>query len=220
MPRIIFVRPAETDAFSPETVLGQSDPDLSTIGRHCAGVTAQALARYPIGFIAISPLRRALSTAMELQHLSDVFVHPFAAFQAADMGEWTGRDIASINIIDRARYETWLKDPDFPAPGGETTRKVYARAYNELVNIVNHAQKDETIALVLPISVMRPLICAVLDLPLESAHRFHLDHGAYGVFERIYPGGPYQMLSWNRNDHLVADSLSSLEEWESELPGV
>ena len=46
-----------------------------------------------------------------------------------------------------------------------------------------------------------------------------MQHAAYGVFERIYPGGPYHLVAWNRTDHLLVDPISSME-LEEELPGV
>lgn len=219
MPRIILIRPGDTEYAHRHALLGRCDPDLSESGHLAARNLADVLSRYPIQFLGVSPLKRAVATALPLEYQQDLTLHPAGAFHAADMGDWDTLSIDDIKSVDRARYEAWLKDPDFPAPGGESLREVFARVYPELVNIVEYAHPDETICLVLQQTVLRVACCAIMNLPLESARRFHMDHGAFGVFERLYPGGPYQMLAWNYNSHLTHEE-TPLYEMEGELPGV
>ncbi len=127
---------------------------------------------------------------------------PVAGFMAIDMGDWGDMSRDEILRYDKIRYRSFLTDPDFPAPGGESRREVYARAFNELVHIVKHTDDDETIALMLQETVMQVLCCGALDLNIESAHRFQIDNGAYAIFDRIFPSGPYQLKAWNRKAHL------------------
>ena len=198
MPRIIFLRPAQTDHHLRGLVLGRCDPDLNESGLAQARAVADQLKMWPISFLGVSPLRRAVMTARCLEReLEGVSVHPVAGFQGADMGDWENQSMETIARSDRRRYESWLKDPDFPAPGGESIREVYARAYPDLVNLVNQTRKEETLLLVLQEVVLKALCCAVLDLDLESAQRFQLGHGAFGIFERMYEGGPYRLTAWN-----------------------
>ena len=135
------------------------------------------------------------------------------------MGDWDQMERSVIHQRDRGRYQSWQNDPDFPAPGGESVREVYARAYSELVNIVENTDPNKTIALVLQDVVLRAMCCAVLNLPIEAAQRFFLENGAFSVFERMYPGGPYHLVAWNRNEHLI-NRASAIMEYEEELPGV
>jgi len=216
MPRIIFIRPAETDHQAYDLLLGRGDPDLNERGHDQALHLADVLEDRGITFLGVSPIKRALTTAMTISdRYEDLSVIPVAGFQAIDMGEWEDRGREEIGLVDRARYESFLTDSDFRAPGGESRRDVYARALPQLIDIVKHTGPEETIAFVLQETVMQVLCCAVLDLGLESAHRFQVDHAAYAVFERIYPEGPYQMVSWNRNDHIPTEEVA--EELE-ELP--
>ena len=219
MPRIVFIRPAETDFALKGALLGRSDPDLNETGRLNAKLTSRALDGWAIDFLGVTPLKRAIATAWPIEDDYDVFTHPVAGFQGADMGEWDQMDLSLIHQMDRARYQSWQKDPDFPAPGGESIREVYGRAYSELVNIVNNTGQDKTIVLVLQDVVLRAMCCAVLNLPIEAAQRFHLDPSAFGVFERMYPGGPYRLMAWNRNKHLLNQSIAAME-YEEEFPGV
>ena len=219
MPRIIFIRPAETDHCLRRAMLGRHDADLNENGRIQARVLAEVLNQWPVSFLGVSPLKRAIATALPIEDLQDISIHPVAGFYGTDLGDWENREITSILACDQGRYESWLADPDFRAPGGESTREVYARAYPELVNIVNHAHPGETIALVLQEGVMQALCCAVMDLPLAAASRFYLDHASFGIFERRAPGASYRMVAWNRNEHISESGPTALE-WEEELPGV
>ena len=219
MPRILFIRPAETDHCLRNTILGRHDADLNNTGLQQADALAEALMRFSISYIGVSPLKRAMSTAMAIEtYQPGTLIHPVPGFHGVDMGDWENRDMDIVQGSDRARYESFRMDPDFPAPGGESIREVYARAYPDLVHIVHQTGKDETIALILQETVMRALCCGVLDLPLEAAPRFTMHHGAYSIFERIFPGGPYQLVNWNRNHHLNRET--KVPYLEEELPPV
>ena len=205
MPRLIFIRPAETDYVLADRVMGRSDVDLNENGRIQAFRLAESLAGLDINFVAVSPLKRAISTAMCIEdEIEGLNITPYAGFQGADMGEWETKCWGHIRGGDSSRYKTWLTDPDFRAPGGESMREVYARAYSDIVNIVQQSREGEleTIALVLEETVLQAMLCAAMDLPLEVARRFEIEPGAYATFQRIYPGGPYRMMSWNRTEHL------------------
>jgi len=214
MPRIVFVRPAETDQGVKH--VGREDPDLNERGRHQAAATARELSRFRLDFLGTSPLKRAIATALEISdEQTGLSPHPVAGFLGADMGEWRNMTIEEIRRSDRARYDSWRSDPDFRAPGGESIREVYGRAFADLANVVHACEPEENLAFVLQETVLQVLVCGALDLPLSAAQRFAIDHAAYAVFERAYPSGPYQMVTWNRNDHLkqAIPAESEMEEF-------
>jgi broad specificity phosphatase PhoE len=219
MPKIIFVRPAETDLVTRH--VGREDPDINELGRDQAAATAQELSRFRLDFLGTSPLKRAIATAMEIsdEHFG-LSPHPVAGFLGADMGEWKNLSVAEVRRTDRARYDTWRSDPDFRAPGGESMREVYGRAFSDLAHIVHDCEGDENLAFVLQETVLQVLVCGALDLPLAAAQRFAIDHAAYAVFDRVFPEGPYQMVAWNRNDHLRHANPTETEMEELPLAGI
>ncbi len=215
MPRIIFVRPAGTDYPRQDMLLGRFDADLNEAGVQAAFQIGQALIPYQPTHLTTSPLRRAISTALAIEDATPgLTAYPANAFQAIDYGEWEARPRTLLLASDPTRFKSFLSDPDFRAPGGESMREVYARAFPELLNLVHHMEDEETLVLVLQDSVIKALSCAVLDLPLEHAHRFSMEPAAYSVFERLYHGGPYQLLAWSRHPHIenVAEQEEMLEE--------
>lgn len=218
MPRIVFVRPAETDQGVKH--LGREDPDLNERGRNQAAATARELSRFRLDFLGTSPLKRAIATALEISdEQPGLSPHPVAGFLGADLGEWRNMTIEEIRQSDRARYDSWRSDPDFRAPGGESIREVYGRAFADLANVVHACEPGENLAFVLQETVLQVLVCGALDLPLSAAQRFAIDHAAYAVFERAYPSGPYQMVAWNRNDHLKQAILTESEMEEYPFAG-
>lgn len=213
MPRIILIRPAETDSQMDERLLGRHDADLNELGMLQAERLADALVGYPITYVGCSPLKRAMATAMVLADRNETSVVPVGGFQGADLGEWQDRSPQILMMNDRTRYTAWLDDPSFRAPGGESKRDVYARCFPAMLDIVQHTDPSETIAIVAQETVLQALCCVALDLEMESAHRFQIDHGAFAVFERLYPEGPYQLIAWNISHHLPKESaLEELEE--------
>ena len=85
------------------------------------------------------------------------------------------------------------------------------------MHLVHSANPQDTLVFVLEESVLRAVCCAALDLPLEAARRFAMSHAGFGVFERFYPGGPYQMTAWNDTSHLTG--LDQILEYEEEFLG-
>lgn len=218
MPKLVVIRPAETDYHWQDRLLGREDVDLNAIGREQANHLVERLSQWQFSSMAVSPQKRAIATAMPLCEENDVLLHPVAGFQAVDLGDWEGQSIETLLLGDGARYQRWLTDPDFRAPGGEAMREVYARAYSDIAHLVQQSDAGETLGFVLPLGVMQAFCCAALDLPIEAACRFKIGPAGVAVFERMFPGGPYQLVSWNQPP--VAAKEFSSGYFEEEFPSV
>ena len=106
-------------------LLGQMDPPLSARGKLQTASLA-ALKNSPENMIVYSsPLRRALQTASSLR-FRELVILP--ELREVDMGEWTGKQWAEIELewgsFARKKSADWL---GVPAPGGETWKDVTAR---------------------------------------------------------------------------------------------
>ena len=220
MPRLILLKPGETEQDRQAIMISRTDADLSDLGHlQAASAAHQIRQKWEPHFLSVSPLKRAIATAMRFEEQGPIPIHPTSRFQGMALGDWENESLSRIRHSDGVRFETWLCDPDFPAPGGESFREVYARVFPELVNIVQNANEseDETVVLVLQSMVLKVACCAILDLPVSAASRFKMDHGAHAVFERVRSGGPYQMLNWNCCNPIPNKSNSD-EELAEELP--
>lgn len=218
MPRLVVIRPAETDYHLEGRLLGRCDVDLNDTGRNQAEDLIDRLSQWDFASVAVSPLKRAIATAMPICEDRDIILHPVAGFNAEDLGDWEGQERRIVAQGDGSRYQQWLTDPDFRAPGGECMREIYGRAYSDLAHIVQQSETGQTLGFVLPLALIRVFCCAALDLSIESSCRFDIGPAGFAVFERMYPRGPYQLIGWNQPATL--DQEVRQQYFEEELPNV
>ncbi len=217
MPNIFFVRSGQTEDQERGILVGRKDANLNETGYWQARCLAQRFAGSKIHHIAVSPLRRSVATAMHICEQSEMVPELVGGFEGVDLGEWEGQSKEWLLSCDAARFLTWSAEPDFPAPGGESLRNIYRRAFPDLVQLVEKVDPQDSIIVVASGTILRVLCCGILELPLSSAMSFRLDFGSVSSFERLYPGGPYQIVNWNGVSHLGQRAPSALE-LEQEIP--
>jgi probable phosphoglycerate mutase len=110
-------------------IQGQSDSDLSPLGRRQCQRLAEALAKSSIEMVYSSPLRRALETAKCLGDALGVEVRIDPRLMEIHAGLF--QDLCWEEIEQRypdhaARWKA--RDPDFRIPGGESRRELMIRA--------------------------------------------------------------------------------------------
>jgi broad specificity phosphatase PhoE len=217
MPRIVLVRPCESLEQENGKLVGRTDVELTPEGHAQARALASYLESWPIGMVAVSPMRRALSTAMYLCEENNRVPRLVNGFLATDLGEWEGKTRHWVIDQDGGRFERFRSEPDFPCPGGESLRNIYRRSFSELVNLVAETDAREILLIIAPAMVLRVLACGILDLPLTHAMSFALHHGSVSTFTRLHPGGPYQLSRWNDTSY----QFQPLPAWglaPSEMP--
>jgi broad specificity phosphatase PhoE len=105
--------------------LGQMDPPLSARGKQQTTDLASLKEGKENMIVYSSPLRRALQTASGLR-FHELVILP--DLREVDMGEWTGKQWAEIEVewgsVARKKSADWL---GIPAPGGETWKDLTTR---------------------------------------------------------------------------------------------
>lgn len=197
MPNIVFIRPCECQFQNQGKLVGRKDYDLSQDGHKQARALAEYLASWPIGHIAVSPMKRALSTALYLCEENNRIPQIVPGFEGTDLGDWEGQTRKDVVQRDGARFDRWRQEPDFPCPGGESLRNIYRRSFNHLVELVHQAEANEVLLIIAPATIIKVLTCGILDIPLANAMSFDLNHGGISTFSRMVPKGAYQMSRWN-----------------------
>ncbi|MCB1045134.1 MAG: histidine phosphatase family protein [Acidobacteria bacterium] len=217
MPRIFLVRSGQTDEQEQGLLVGRRDPSLSDTGHWQAKCLARRFRENGIHHVAVSPQRRSVSTAMRICDAVDLTPELVGGFEGVDLGEWEGKRREWVLGSDAARFEEWRSDVDFPAPGGESLRNIYRRAFPDLVSLVERRDPDESLVVVAPATILRVLCCGILDLPLNSALSFRIDCGGVSSFARLFEGGPFQLIQWNDLSHLKT-AVARSYELEQEAP--
>lgn len=146
------------------------DEDLDDRGR----AESQALrAHLPSGSEVVrSPARRAAATAVALGH-------PEAAedpgLREAAFGAWAGRVLADLHAEDPAPVVSWMTDPAFAPPGGESLDALTARVATWLASV---AERERPLVAVTHGGVVRAAIAVALGAPAGAAWRIDVAPGS------------------------------------------
>ncbi len=198
----VLVRHGESTWVAEGRVQGGADPPLSPLGERQVALVASRLVEpqaspalpvpggRPQGCWH-SPLRRAAATAAPIAErwVPALQARPDERLREIGQGEWEGLTGAEV----RARYRDvragWRRDPvQVHAPGGESLQHADARARSFVADLLGMAaasggqrasppeagsvQRGPWMIVVAHEGILRVLVLALLDLPLDAFWRF------------------------------------------------
>ncbi|MFQ6019301.1 MAG: histidine phosphatase family protein [Dehalococcoidia bacterium] len=181
--------------------IGAVEDGLSRLGRLQAQALARHLARYRVGAIHSSDLRRATETAAAIGQALRLPVRPEPALREHNLGAWQGQRQEEV----RRRYrQRWARleagDPDYAPPGGETLRDLQRRAVDAFGRILSAAHPGQTVLAVSHGGLLAAYICHVLDVAFEGAVPIVIDNCSLTVVEGGNNG--LVLASFNGVSHL------------------
>lgn len=172
---VFLVRHGETAFNRDGKGLGQTDVPLTELGERQARAVGAAFAAVPVGRILSSPLVRASEVAGAISAVTGVPVEVREALTEMDVGETEGLDFSDM----RARFPDFIQRwsgphaVDTPLPGGESLRDVAARLGPILAELRSFEAGE--VVLVSHNFVLKALLCALLEVPLENFRAFQMD---------------------------------------------
>ncbi|MCO5200526.1 MAG: histidine phosphatase family protein [Chloroflexi bacterium] len=175
MTTLHLVRHGETAFNRDGKGLGQADVPLTELGERQAKAVGTAFAAVPVGRIFSSPLVRAREVAGAISATTGVPVEIREALTEMDVGETEGLDFADM----RARFPEFIRlwsgphAVDTTLPGGESLRDVADRLAPILSEL--HSLEAGEVVLVSHNFVLKALLCALLEVPLENFRAFQMD---------------------------------------------
>jgi broad specificity phosphatase PhoE len=179
--RVLLIRHAAFDGVG-RVLAGRShDVLLNAEGQVQAQLLARALGDEPIAAVYSSPQPRALATAEAIARPHGLQATALDAFDEIDFGDWTGREIASLDGdatwqgFNTARSSTRI-------PGGELMPEVQARAVQGLLEL-RRGHGTAAIAIVSHADVIRAVIADALALPLDAMLRLSVDPASISAIE-------------------------------------
>lgn len=173
---------------------GRSDGvPLSGAGQAQADALGQRLARERLAAIYSSPRERCVATAQAVARVQGLPVANDNALDEIDLGDWTGREIASLT--DEPAFGAWnTRRSEASPPGGEPFADVATRAAAFAADAAaRHA--DQAIALVSHQDVIKTLVARCLNLSLDHVLRF--DIGPASVTRMVWGDWGARLLSLN-----------------------
>jgi len=167
---------------------------LSEAGEAQAAAVAERLGSLKLDAIYSSPLERARETAAPSAAASGLVPVEEPGLLEADVGEWTGRTLASL-----AKLSQWRGIHDSPStfrfPGGESLAELQARVV-AVLDRVHAAHPGATVACFSHADPIRLGLVFALGAPLDAFGRVVVGTGSISAL-RFTPGVPPQVLATN-----------------------
>ncbi|HEX4143320.1 MAG TPA: histidine phosphatase family protein [Pirellulales bacterium] len=191
------VRHGETVFNAAGRIQGQTDSELSDLGRGQCQAVAAAFAGQPIEAIYTSPLRRAREGAACVAEKLGLPVIEDARLMEIHAGIFQGLDWADIQVRYPREAIAWrTQDPDFRIPGGESRRDLMNRMGAALRDIRETGRRQ--VIIVAHGGSLSAGIKVLLEIPAQR-NPFTLGNGSIStlVWER-----EIKLLTLNATDHL------------------
>jgi probable phosphoglycerate mutase len=145
---------------------------LGEEGRAQARRVAQRLARERIAAIHTGPLERARETAAPIAEQLGLTPEIHEAISEIDVGEWAGRDFASLQ--GDPHWASWNSARSVTRPpGGETMPEVQARVVGHLER-VRGSHPDQAVVLVSHGDVIKAALLYCLNMPIDGYRLFDI----------------------------------------------
>lgn len=145
--RLFLIRHGATTLTAEDRFAGETDVELSDVGREQAELLALRLAREPIKAVYASPMGRTVETASIISKPHGLAVQTVAGLREISHGRWEQKTRAEVEKQFPEEYANWEADPFTFAPaGGETGLQVTARALPALLEMVAANPKSHVVA--------------------------------------------------------------------------
>jgi len=180
MTRLILVRHGQTEANLNCFLQGQSDGDLTKIGKQQAENLAQYLKRMKFDRILSSDLKRAKDTASAIAKYHNITVEVKPIIREWNCGKLDG---LPAEELFKALEKSEQLLPDFRPEEGETLKEVQKRALKFLHEIENDFG-GMNVVVCSHGDFLRMLISVLTHKSIKEANDIHLGNTSYSIFER------------------------------------
>ena len=200
MSRLICVRHGETAWNHDLRLQGQTDTELSDLGREQARRLAARLGGEQISAAYSSDLRRCVETAEIALAGRGIGPMLMPELREIHLGDWQGHTTAELRELMPAELERVWANPINEAPrGGETRRELQRRVVAAIRSIADR-HPDQTVLVVSHGGALRALACWLLIADLRAVRRLELDNCALCLVD-LHRGEP-TLRRWNDACHL------------------
>lgn len=202
MTTFLLVRHGESLANLHHIFCGQSDYDLSEKGYAQAAGTAQYIAEhYAVACVYASDLSRAYHTGESIAKAAGCPVVPSAQLREIHCGDWEEAPFDEMLSRWPESYAVWLNDiGHVQCPNGENVPEVLSRVL-PLLQEIAAKHEGETVAIATHGTVIRALMCALSNKPLDEMKNIRWVNNA-SITEAIYDRGAWRFGRKNVDEHL------------------
>ncbi|MBD3315519.1 MAG: phosphoglycerate mutase [Chitinivibrionales bacterium] len=192
MSRFLLIRHGEYDSLG-NFLAGRMDGvRLNYHGERQAAALAEPLSRMGVDAVVSSPLERAVATAVPLAEASGMVVETREQLTDIDYGEWTGKELKSLEgDADWLRFNTF-RGGSVP-PGGESILHVQARMVHDIFHIAE-LFPNGTVALFGHADPIKTVVAHFLGIPFELMGRISIAPASVTTLEIDRWGAQFRCL--------------------------
>ena len=164
---------------------GSTDVKLSDVGLQNMRGQWDWLSEQEITFeqVVSSPLLRCALFAKEIAETHNLQLSFDDGFREIFFGDWEGRLIDDVRQSHANEIEGWMANPlKYYPPNSESTLDFYRRVKAAFENILK-AYKGQHVLLISHGGVMRSILTDMLNMPIESMNRMHIDYAGLSRIE-------------------------------------
>ena len=198
MTELVLVRHGETVWHADNRYAGRSDVELTDRGHDQAALLARWAAGAGLDAVVTSPLRRAHETAAPAADAAGVTCRVDERLVEVDFGDGDGLTRAEMHEVFPDALAAFVACPaSHPLPHGEKGDAAVARALPVLREATTE-HPDGRVLVVAHQSLLRLLLCALLDIPLDRYRTvFPRLESAARTVVRLDDHGPPALLALN-----------------------
>ncbi|MGC8724377.1 MAG: histidine phosphatase family protein [Acidobacteriota bacterium] len=208
MRTLIVVRHGETEWNSEKRIQGSVNVPLSPKGIGQAEALAETMAREAWRFdrVYTSDLDRSRTTAQILADRLEIPVLVTSPLlRELHCGLWEGRAIEELRTREPEAYASWLDDPEWAIPGGESVSELYGRVVTFFKEQKATLEGCRDVLLVAHGLANRMILAALMKIEPQRARYFIQDNTAINVFS-WHSNGRIYCEGWNATCHLEQES--------------
>lgn len=183
MGKLYLVRHGESEWNILSKVQGQSDTELTDLGREQARRAAERLSKEKIDIIFSSDLSRAYDTAKIIGEKLGLEVNTFEELREIKFGVWEG--LTTQDILDKYSKEhiIWMTEPhNLKLPEAERLIDLQERLLR-IVNILLKDNKDKNILIVSHGVSIKALILGILGIDISHYNKLTIGNTSLSIIE-------------------------------------
>ncbi|MEW6736146.1 MAG: histidine phosphatase family protein [Acidobacteriota bacterium] len=188
---ITLVRHGQSTGNALKFYTGQTDAELTELGRQQAELTALALAQESFTALYSSDLRRACATAEPLAARLGLTINTCARLREINLGDFHGESFAELARKYPQEYIAIMRrDADFVSPGGESHRAMRQRVVAAFQEIISQHSGGDILMVV------------------HGGVIFHINHHIFGIPPELNHTVTYQIDNCSLNRYQLTEQAS------------
>lgn len=181
--RVHLIRHGQVEGFEQKRYNGQSDVELTDVGRNQYMLMTDRLRTVPLQAIFSSDLSRCLHGAEMIARAHQLSVVPLEELRELDIGDWEGKPWDEIAQAEPERWQARLADIVHTAPpNGESVQAMADRVRKAMTTICTQ-HRDADVLVVAHGGVNRVILLDAIGAPLAHVFRLEQDFGCYNCID-------------------------------------